>query len=109
MIDDTKTATGPHLDCLVRLTPFKQRIVDALRGRGDVDYHTLAYQLWPPATHARAWHYATKGGPHGWAMSLGKALREMERAGIVRQWLGTGDMPTRTVRLKVATDFERVA
>ena len=83
-----------------KLTPLKQRIVDALRGRGDVSYWTLAYELWPPATHPRAWRHAAKGGPHGWAMPLGRALGEMHRDGIVYERLRTDGHPERTVCLK---------
>ena len=82
------------------LTPLKQRIVDALAGRGEVSYWALAYELWPPALNVRAWRHATNGGPHGWAMPLGKALRELENAGIVRERLRTQDHPERTVYLK---------
>ena len=69
------------------LTPLKRRIVDALAAapRERMDYHDLAAHLWPPETHPRAWRYSSNGGPHGWAMPLGRALRELREAGIAQE------------------------
>ena len=67
-----------------KLTPLQSRIVDALNaapGRR-MSYHALARSLWPPDRCPKAWRYSTNGGPHGWAMSLGRALRELREAGI---------------------------
>ena len=72
---------------MVRLTPLKQRIVDALTAapRGRMPYHDLAEHLWPPEAHPRAWRYSSNGGPHGWAIPLGRALRELREAGIAQE------------------------
>lgn len=83
-----------------KLTPLKQRIVDLLHGKGEVSYWSLAYNLWPPKEHPRAWRHSTRGGPHGWALALGRALTEMERSGIVQERLRTPAHPERTVYLK---------
>lgn len=69
-----------------RLTPLKQRIVDALlkAPNNRLCYQDLAGVLWPYETNPKAWRYSSNGGPPGWAMPLGKALREMHKAGIAQ-------------------------
>lgn len=69
------------------LSPLKQRILDALKAapRKRMNYHDLAEQLWPPAAHPKAWNYSSNGGPHGWAMPLGRALRELREAGLAHE------------------------
>lgn len=69
------------------LTPLKQRIVDALRAapRQRVGYHALADHLWPSDTFPKAWRCSSNGGPPGWAMPLGRALRELREAGIAHE------------------------
>ncbi len=67
-----------------KLTPLKQRIVAALSaapGRR-MAYYDLARKLWPPEQRPKAWRYSCNGGPHGWAMPLGRALRELREAGL---------------------------
>lgn len=62
----------------MKLTPLKARIVAAPRRR--LSYHALALHLRPPETNPRAWRRSSNGGPHGWAMPLGRALRELHTA-----------------------------
>lgn len=67
-----------------QLSPLKQRIIDALAAMPArrMSYHELAIELWPPEQHAKAWRYSSNGGPPGWAMPLGRALRELREAGL---------------------------
>lgn len=69
------------------LSPLKQRIVAALdaRPRRRMNYHDLAEALWPPHLHPKAWNRSSNGGPCGWAMPLGRALRELSDAGIAHE------------------------
>jgi hypothetical protein len=69
------------------LSPLKQRIVAALdaRPRRRMNYHDLAEALWPPNLHPKAWNRSSNGGPCGWAMPLGRALRELSAAGIAHE------------------------
>jgi len=69
----------------MKLTPLKQRIVDALEAEPtrQMHYYALAYKLWAPEQHPKAWNYSNNGGPHGWAMPLGRALRELKEAKLV--------------------------
>jgi hypothetical protein len=41
----------------------------------------LARKLWPPQEKSRAWRVSSNGGPHGWVMPLGAAIR---RGGFLR-------------------------
>lgn len=68
----------------MKLTPLKQRIVDALTEMPtrSMSYFSLACKLWPPEKHPKAWRYSSNGGPHGWAMPLGRALRELKDAKV---------------------------
>lgn len=68
----------------MKLTPLKQRIVDLLAAMPArrMSYSDLAYKLWPPEQYPKAWRYSSNGGPHGWAMPLGRALRELREAGL---------------------------
>jgi len=76
----------------MELTPLKRRIVDALKAapRARMPYHDLAAHLWPHDEHPRAWRYSSNGGPHGWAMPLGRALRELREAGIAQELRAPG-------------------
>ncbi len=73
-----------HKTTALRLTPLKQRIVGVLLNAPNnrLCYHDLAGTLWPHETNPKAWRYSSNGGPPGWAMPLGKALRELHEAGI---------------------------
>lgn len=75
---------GVALEAPVGLTPLKQRIVAALTASPArrMGYHDLARTLWPPDQCPRAWRYSANGGPPGWAMPLGRALRELREAGV---------------------------
>lgn len=52
------------------------RILDALIG-GPLDTYSLARIVWPQETHAKAWNYQSNGGPPGWVLSLGKAVKRL--------------------------------
>lgn len=69
------------------LTPLKRRIIEVLDAspRKRLNYHDLAKVLWPTHLHPRAWRYSSNGGPPGWAMPLGRALRELSEAGIAHE------------------------
>jgi len=69
------------------LSPLKRRIVDALakQPRQRMSYYDLGAAMWPPHLCPRAWNYSSNGGPYGWAMPLGKALRELREAGIAHE------------------------
>ena len=82
-----------------KLTPLKQKIVDALLSEGgrQLNYHYLASKLWPPDKHPKAWNYSSNGGPHGWSLAYGRALRELREEGIAKELLpkyetGRGDV-----------------
>lgn len=83
------------------LTPLQQRIVAALTvaPRQRIGYHDLALHLWPHETHPRAWRYSSNGGPHGWCMPLGTALRKLREAGIAHEWRPDGGPGRGTVVL----------
>ena len=69
-----------------KLTPLQQRIVDLLLEHGGVlRYDALAYKLWPPEKFPKAWRYSSNGGPHGWCMPLGKALRILRDKEIAQE------------------------
>lgn len=69
------------------LTPLKRRIIEVLDSspRKRLNYHDLAKVLWPTHLHPKAWNYSSNGGPPGWAMPLGRALRELSKAGIAHE------------------------
>lgn len=69
------------------LTPLKQRIVDmlAMQPRQRMCYYDLGDALWPPHLYPNAGRYSSNGGPPGWAMPLGRALREMAAAGVLHE------------------------
>lgn len=69
------------------LSPLKQRIVDLLRAVPErrMSYYELATKLWPPNVFPKAWNYSSNGGPHGWAMPLGRALRELRDSQIAQE------------------------
>lgn len=85
------------------MTPLESRIVDALQAAGgSIEYYALAEKLWPIAQHPKAWRGATKGGPHGWAMPLGRALNELHQSQIVHD----GRLSSRrTVRLLASANL----
>lgn len=76
----------------MKLTPLKQRIVDALAAMPErrMRYSDLAYKLWPPEQHPKAWRYSSNGGPHGWVMPLGRALRELKAVGVAYESMPKG-------------------
>ena len=84
-----------------KLTPLQQRIVAALTvaPRQRLGYHDLALHLWPHETHPRAWRYSSNGGPHGWRMPLGTALRKLREAGVAYEWRPGGEAGRGTVVL----------
>lgn len=69
------------------LTPLKQRIVDmlAMQPRHRMSYYDMGPALWPAHLYPRAGTYSSNGGPPGWAMPLGRALRELSSAGILHE------------------------
>lgn len=69
------------------LTPLKQRIVDMLgmQPRQRMCYYRMGAALWPPHLYPRAGNYSSNGGPPGWAMPLGRALRELASAGVLHE------------------------
>jgi len=69
----------------MKLTPLKQRIIDALTEEPTqrISYFSLACKLWPPEERPKAWNYSSNGGPHGWAMPFGRALRELKELKLV--------------------------
>ncbi|OGT89259.1 MAG: hypothetical protein A2286_14125 [Gammaproteobacteria bacterium RIFOXYA12_FULL_61_12] len=75
-----------------RFRPLKQRIIDALTAEPErrMSYHSLAYKLWPPEQHPKAWNYSSNGGPPGWAMPLGRALRELKEAKLAYESVPRG-------------------
>jgi len=96
----TNDAGGAPLERNVRpLTPLQARIVTALGkmpGRR-ADWYDLGRMLWPMDKHPRAWNYSSNGGPPGWAMSLSRAVRQLQQAGRVQDgWKAAG---VRSVRL----------
>ncbi len=70
-----------------KLTPLKQRIVSVLsmQPRCRMSYYDLGLALWPAHLYPRAGTYSSNGGPPGWAMPLGRALRELSVAGIAHE------------------------
>lgn len=85
------------------MTPLESRIVDALKAAGgSIEYYSLAEKLWPIADHPKAWRGATKGGPHGWAMPMGRALNKLHQNKIIHNGLGAS---RRTIRLLGPTNF----
>lgn len=68
-----------------RLTPLKRRIVDmlAMRPRCRMSYYDMGPALWPAHLYPRAARCSSNGGPPGWAMPLGRALRELSEIGLV--------------------------
>lgn len=87
----------------LRMTPLEGRIVEALKAAGgSIEYYSLAEKLWPFAENPKAWRGATKGGPHGWAMPMGRALNKLHQ----RQIIHDGRMSfRRTVRLLGSPNF----
>ena len=67
------------------LTPLKRRIVDmlAVQPRRRMGYYEMGPALWPAHLYPRAARYSSNGGPPGWAMPLGRALRELTEDGLV--------------------------
>lgn len=82
-----------HIDCIVcgesdvsrwGLAVYEGEIVPddhlasgaALRAASVVTYE-LAEIIWPHDTHSKAWKYQSNGGPPGWVMPLGKAIKWM--------------------------------
>jgi len=65
--------------------PLKSRIVAALAAspRRRMLYPDLGDALWPADKFPRASRYSSNGGPPGWAMPLGRALRELASAGTL--------------------------
>ena len=79
---------GHASDCPRKpLTPLKRRIVDmlAMQPRQRMCYYDMGTALWPPHLYPRAGMYSSNGGPPGWAMPLGRALRELTEAGILHE------------------------
>lgn len=59
--------------------PIKQRIMNALQENdGTLEYQSLLYMVFPPEQYPRAYKNSSNGGPPGCAMTLGRALREMD-------------------------------
>lgn len=83
------------------LTPLQARIVAALQkmpGRR-ADWYDLGRMLWPMDKHPRAWNYSSNGGPPGWAMSLSRAVAQLQRAGLAHDdWKAAGVRSVRLVR-----------
>jgi hypothetical protein len=52
------------------------RIRDALQD-GPLDTYSLAGIVWPTEQFPRAWNYQSNGGPPGWVLPLGKAIKRM--------------------------------
>jgi hypothetical protein len=48
-------------------------------------YNELGHLMWPPETSPKAWRYSSNGGPPGWCMPMGKALRALREAGIAHE------------------------
>lgn len=69
------------------MTPLHKRIVEALRKcpDGHASYYQLIYDVWPRDQYPRAHRGSSNGGPPGVAMSFGRALREMQKEGIIRR------------------------
>lgn len=42
-----------------------------------IQYHDLMCAVFPKNQYPKAMNYSANGGPHGCAMALGKALREL--------------------------------
>ncbi len=57
-----------------------ERIKSAL-AKGPLDTYSLAGKLWP--CDSRAWNVSANGGPPGWTLPLGKAIK---RIGL-RTWM----------------------
>lgn len=69
------------------LTPLKQRIVDLLASapRQRMSYYELGRTLWPAHLYPKASRCSSNGGPPGWAMPLGRALRELREMGVAHE------------------------
>lgn len=102
MTTKTPQAVGCPLDAsVVPLTPLQRRIVDALRKMPGqrAEWHDLGRMLWPMDTQPQAWNYSSNGGPPGWAMSLGRAVGQLQQAGLVfDDWKAPGMRSVRLVR-----------
>lgn len=53
------------------------RIRAALKAKGRMFTHDLARIVFPEDEYPRAWNYASQGGPAGWVMTMGKAIKRM--------------------------------
>lgn len=98
-------AVGTPVERGVRpLTPLQARIVAALEkmpGRR-ADWYDLGRMLWPMDKHPRAWNYSSNGGPPGWAMSLSRAVSQLQRAGLAHDdWKAAGVRSVRLLRPNV--------
>ena len=106
-------AVGSQVERVVRpLTPLQARIVAALEkmpGRR-ADWYDLGRMLWPMDKHPRAWNYSSNGGPPGWAMSLSRAVSQLQRAGLAHDdWKKAGVRSVRLLRPNVAIKPRRQA
>jgi hypothetical protein len=57
-----------------------QKLDDRIRkalANGPLDSYALANLVWPQKTYAKAWRYQSNGGPPGWVLPLGKAIKRM--------------------------------
>ena len=70
------------------MTPFKQRILDAL-ANGPLMRRVLMYRIYPPDKFPRAWRNPTRGGPPGCVMTFGRALGQLDRAGAISVFHGS--------------------
>lgn len=56
--------------------PLKDRIAEALRD-GPLGTYDLARILWPLDTCPTAWRVSANGGPPGWVLPLGAAIKRL--------------------------------
>lgn len=66
------------------------------------DWYDLGRMLWPMDKHPRAWNCSSNGGPPGWAMSLSRAVSQLQRAGLAHDdWKAAGVRSVRLLRPNV--------
>ena len=54
-----------------------ERIMESINRARRLKVYDLALQVFPHDKFPRAWRYSSNGGPPGWVMPLGKAIKRL--------------------------------